>query len=906
MIGSRLGPYEVTAKLGAGGMGEVYRATDSDLKREVAIKVLPAAFTADPERLARFEREAQLLAQLHHPNIASIFGLEKSGGTRALVMELVDGPTLAERLAAGPLPVDESLATAKQIALALEAAHEKGIVHRDLKPQNVKLAHDGTVKVLDFGLAKAMEAGGGQAAADIAHSPTMMNSPTLTAVHGTQLGVILGTAAYMSPEQARGQAVDKRSDIWAFGVVLHEMLTGSKLFAADTVSDTLAGVLKTGIDLEKLPPATPPEIVRLLRRCLERSPKNRLHDIADARIVIDDVLDGRVQEPVGVPPGETTEASGWRRALPWVVAGLCTALALAGLLRRDAPVPAAVAITRLPIQLGAESVSLSYGAGAVLSPDGRRLAWVTGGRDGATTGANRIVVRDLAGGESHVLDGTEGAQDPVFSPDGEEVAYFAGNWLRKVPVAGGSPVQLAEVALPRGVSWGDDGYLVYNRDVADGLWRVAAAGGEPERLTAPSPELQERSHRWPRSVRGTRKLLFLAQGLGQKYEESTIELFDLDSRERTVVHRGGTYPRITRDRVLLYYRDRAVWASRLDVATGKLDRLPVRVLDEVGYSEWSGGAQFDISDDGKLVYSTGLSDEAVELAWFDPRNGSFETVVSEPAFYYEPTLSPDGKSIALQIYTVGRSDLWIFDLSSGGRRRLTFGGRDEYPVWSPDGRSIAYSRMPEGGSRGIARMRVDGVGDPVGIAPSETQRSPTSWAKSGALLFTDRSPTTHADVWVAWPDSPERAAEPVLATPANESRASLSPDGRWMLYESDESGRAEIYARSFPGAGGRWQISEEGGEHPHWSVDGRTAYFWSSGGLVLREIATTAGALVPGRLRTVAIDRRILVTKDSGYDVAADGRVLLLPFATASQVDATTTIVLGWSTELARKLGRAP
>mgnify|MGYP001607131452 FL=1 len=913
MIGTRLGPYEITARLGEGGMGEVYRATDSNLRREVAIKVLPPAFTADAERLARFEREAQLLAQLHHPNIASIFGLEVSGGARALVLELVPGPTLAERLERGPLPLAECLSVAAQIAQALEAAHEKGIVHRDLKPQNIKASSAGKVKVLDFGLAKALAPldplAGSASAADLARSPTLMNSPTLTAVAlvgGTELGVILGTAGYMSPEQARGGAVDRRADIWAFGVVLYEMLTGKRLFEGGSAVDTISAVMRQEIDYARLPAGAPRRLRELLRRCLERNPKNRLHDIADARIVLDElVAGGEGDEPAAGSPAGVRPSPVWRIALPWVLAVLAAALWAFEATRRPDADASSPRLSRLPLDLGEESISLSFGAGAVLSPDGRRVAWVTGGRLSRTASDSRIVVRDLDAAESRPLAGTEGAQDPVFSPDGTELAYFGATSLFKVPVAGGVPVRLAEVGLPRGVTWADDGTLIYNRDVSAGLWRVPASGGAPELLTAPESAADERSHRWPRAVRGSRKILFLAQALGQKYEESTIELLDLDSRKRTVLHRGGSYPRITRDGFLLYARDRALWAAPLDLAAGRLTRQPARVLDEIGYSDWSGGAQFDVADDGTLIYSTGRSDEAVEISWLDPSSGAFGKVAFEPAFYYEPALARDGHSLALQLYSVGRSDLWIFDLSTGNRRRLTFGGRDEHPVWSPDGASIAYSHLAEGATRGMVKMRVDGAGEPVGIAPGKNARFPTSWSVTGALLFTERSPETHSDIWVAWPERPDRAPEPLLVTPANESRAVFSPDGRWVLYESDESGSAEIYARSFSGGGGRWQLSESGGAQPRWAVDGSAVYYWGRGGLSRREVREAGGALAPGRTSSYRVERPTLRTEDSGYVVGGDGRLLLFPFAAEARGRTRTVLVLGWAEELRRKLGGA-
>jgi hypothetical protein len=482
MIGARLGPYEISAKLGEGGMGEVYRATDTRLKRDVAIKVLPAAFTEDRERLARFEREAQLLAQLQHPHIASIFGIEESGGVRALVMELVDGPTLADRLEQGRLSVDESLSIARQLAEALEEAHERGIVHRDLKPQNIKAAAEGKVKVLDFGLAKAMDpaAGSAASAADLARSPTIMNSPTLTAAHGTQLGVILGTAAYMAPEQARGGAIDKRADIWAFGVVLYEMLSGRQLFAGETVSDTLAGVLKTEIDWNALPTETPPAIRRLLRRCLERNPKNRLHDIADARIVLDDVASGRLEEgPVG--RAERVEK---RAVWPFVAGAAAAGLALGALLAGMLGVPggaAEIAVPHAELEIAAPA-GHQFVSGLALSADGRRLALVARGQDGRTA----LWVRSLDAPEAKMIPGTTDARYPFWSPDGRRLGFFAQNRLKVTDLMGGGARALADTGATtdaRGGSWGAGDRIVYAPTFIGPMYAIDAGGGEAEPAT---------------------------------------------------------------------------------------------------------------------------------------------------------------------------------------------------------------------------------------------------------------------------------------------------------------------------------------------------------------------------------------------------------------------------------------
>src|SRR5688500_14937334 len=562
--GDRLGPYEITGKLGEGGMGEVWRATDTRLRREVAIKALPAAFTADRERLARFEREAQVLAQLHHSNVASIFGLEESDGSagakgaRARVMELVEGDDLAAIVARGPLPLDEALAIARQIAEALEAAHGQGIVHRDLKPANVKVPADGTVKVLDFGLAKAMEpTSGAGARTDLAHSPT------LTGAHGTQLGVILGTAAYMAPEQARGAAVDARSDIWAFGVVLWEMLTGRRLFVGETVSDTLAAVLRADIDLAALPSGVPPAVRSLLRRCLERNPRNRLHDVADARIVIDDVLAGRSEEASSQPAAPRPLAL---RTLPWALAALLAAALAWAIWPRlggggpaTAPRSPVLAIHPPPgltMRLDEQGL-LGQVAIFALAPDGSRLAFVEG------AGAGRLVLRELASAELRPLEGTDGASSPFFSPDGRWLAYFAPGKLRKVPVDGGRSADLADSSLDRGGVWCPDGSIVFAADATSALSRLPAGAARPEPLTRLAQG--ERTHRWPALLPGGREVAFTVGMVGQPgdYDDSRIDAVDLASGERRNLFRGASMVRFTPGGVALLGRDKEVLALPL-------------------------------------------------------------------------------------------------------------------------------------------------------------------------------------------------------------------------------------------------------------------------------------------------------------------------------------------------------
>ncbi|HLE69052.1 MAG TPA: serine/threonine-protein kinase, partial [Vicinamibacteria bacterium] len=579
--GTRLGPYEIASPLGAGGMGEVFRARDTKLNRDVAIKVLPTAFAQDAERVARFRREAQLLASLNHPNIAAIYGLEESDGVLALALELVEGEDLAERLTRDAIPVDEAVAIAKQIAEGLEAAHEKGIVHRDLKPANLKLTKDGTVKILDFGLAKAYE---GEPTTDgaLSQSPTMSRQMT-------EAGVIFGTAAYMSPEQARGGTVDKRADIWAFGVVLFEMLTGKRLFTGETVSDTLAAVLRQEIDWKALPASTPPGLRRLLERCLDRDAKKRLRDIGEARVALEERLGTR----------DTVRTSSGMRALPWFLLALVSALALWALWR---PAPQPAPPLRLSAELGAAaSLATDWGPAAILSPDGRLLAFVAS----PGTGERPLLhLRRLEQLDAAPLAGTEGARDPFFSPDGEWIAFFADGKLKKVSVSGGAAVTLCDAADERGGTWAEDGTIFFTAggQPGVGLSRVSSAGGTPQTLTTPDAASQERTHRWPQALPGGKAVLYTAGSTRGNYEDASLVVHSLASDTRKVLHRGGYHGRYLPSGHLVFIHEGTLFAARLDLDRLELTGQPVPVLAGVSANPDNAGAQFAFSQDGTLVY----------------------------------------------------------------------------------------------------------------------------------------------------------------------------------------------------------------------------------------------------------------------------------------------------------------
>jgi serine/threonine-protein kinase len=901
VIGTRLGPYEITAKLGEGGMGEVYRATDSKLKREVAIKVLPAAFTEDKERLARFEREAQLLAQLHHPNIASIFGLEESGGVQALVMELVEGPTLAERLASGPPPLEEVLSVAKQIAEALEEAHEKGIVHRDLKPQNIKVTADGKVKVLDFGLAKALDPVAGSSAADLARSPTIMNSPTLTSA-GTQLGVILGTAAYMAPEQARGGAVDKRADIWAFGVVLYEMLSGKSLFSGPTVSDTLAGVLKTEIEWRGVRPETPAAIRALLRRCLERNPKNRLHDIADARIVLDEVLSGKVEEPSTL---ETSRAAGTapQRGRMLALGVLWLALGAAGgwLLhpRSTAPAPPA---SRLALALP-EGYSLSTDdrPQLALSRDGRLQVAVVVGKNASS----QLLVRRSDEFEPQLLAGTEGATSPFFSPDGAWVAYFRDDALIKVPIGGGPPVRLATVVNGgRGGTWSSDGYIYFAPDFATSLSRVAENGGEVREVTQLDGGRSERTHRWPEALPQGDAVLFTCDTLSstEYYDDARIEVVRPATGERKVLVEGASQARYAPGGHLVFARGGALFAVAFDPKTLEVRGSPRQVAQGVATNVGSGAVQFAIAQNGAALWAPGGLAAAYRIVWVD-RNGVESPVDIPQATYNELGLSPDGSRLALIGGQGGASDLWVADLRRGVLTRLTSGDFTRSPVWTADGTRIAYAVLSRGAGENRGRIDwrpADGSRVAETLVPEGGASFPSSFTPDGRMLIYDQTDSgtglSQGNVWTV-PLVGERRARALTEGPFGKYAGIVSPDGKWLAYVSTEGGPPSVYVRPYPQGDGRWQISIPRGDEPRWSPDGRELFYRADSVLYRVTIDTSHGfsAARPAPF----LDRVASGGEVQSYALSPDGsRILTVRTAEGSGAQRTLDLDLGFARRL--------
>jgi len=926
--GLRLGPYEIVSALGAGGMGEVYRARDTKLNRDVALKVLPTAFADDPERLARFRREAQTLASLNHPNIAAIYGLEDVGARHAspaapghaspaeagpgmpgphgsivaLVMELVDGEDLSSHLARGPIPMGEALPMARQIAEALEAAHEQGIVHRDLKPANIKIRSDGTVKVLDFGLAKAMEGASGPGSGSepdrrLSHSPTMSR-------HMTEAGMIMGTAAYMSPEQARGKAVDKRADIWAFGVVLFEMLSGERLFAGETVSDTLASVLKDTPRFAALPASTPPRLRRLIERCLERDIRMRLRDIGEARVEIAKIEAGAPES--GPIPAATPApaAAAPPRATPMVLATAVVAIiatlgASRWLLPGAAPTNGAPAHVSVALPDGDEVGAHDLNPVAI-SADGTRIAFI-----GVHDGTNRIYLRALSEPAAVVLDGTEGAQSPFFSPDGQWLAFFADAKLRKIAVGGAALQTLAEAPYQRGGTWGSDGYIYFAPVNNGSIWRLPEGGGAATEVTKKAEG--EISHRWPHLIPGTNTLLF-GMWTGPGNDEQNVAVQAVGEAEHRVLVKGGGAPRYAAKPGLLLYTSvgelfAAPWRPK---ETSLGPAVPVVTGARTNDSGWNEGAgNYAVSSDGTLVYLAGGGRRnASRLVWVD-RAGKVEAPPLPERNYESVALSPDGKRAIAQIRE-GTIGFWMYDI---GRTTLTplgaSAGSSQSPVWTPDGARIIY-RGTRKGLRSIYWRPADGSGEEelLSAKPGVIQ-SPSSISPDGRLLVFNESGPQEAGgngVYVM-PLDGNRTPRHLFPRPAGEQNGQVSPDGKWIAYEATVSSRFEIFVSAFPDPGPRHQISTAGALDPVWSHDGRELFFQQ--GARLMSVGVTLGAAFSATTPRLVHEGRFLPTANNrtSWSITPDGsRFLRLQRVEPERAVTQVNLILNWFGELKTKL----
>jgi hypothetical protein len=884
--GSRIGRYVVGRALGAGGMGEVWSARDESLGRDVAVKTLPESLAPDPEHLSRWEREARLLASLNHPNIATVYGIEPVEGSHVLVLELVDGQTLAERIAEGPIPTPEALPIFRQIAAALEAAHEAGIIHRDLKPANIKITPEGRVKVLDFGLAKS-----------VATQPGGGDSVTWTE-EATKAGVVLGTAAYMSPEQARGREVDRRTDVWAFGCTFFEALSGTTAFRGATPTDTLVRILEREPDWQALPEGTSPLVRQLLRRCLRKEATERPRDMRDARLLIEEAIaeQSAPQDPVPVSSAGAAPARTWRR-LVWPVAGLVLGAAAAVLASRllttrrtgeEAAAPERPLVRfalALPSGLG---LSLYNSASVALSQDGKRLAFAAQGIH-----ESGVFIRPLDALEAGRVTGTDGARSPFFYPGEDWIGFESGGRLQRVASSGGASQLLAELPYPAGATApGSGAAVVFVPAWTGGLFELTKFGTPLRRLTAPDHAKGEGAHLWPSSLPDGRGLLFAIWRGGRSQDEGAIAVLPRGVKEPRIVLEGGSFPRYARGQ-LFFVRGGDIMAVPFDLGrlsvTGPAARVASGVLAEPG----SGAAQYDVSPTGTLAYAPGGAwSHARRLVWVD-RAGTARAVGDTVRPYSSVRLSPDGRRLALWIEE-SETHCWTYDLARGSLTRFGSSADDHSPIWAPDGRRIAY----ESGREGIHHVFVLAEGVERRVTSGEYHHYLGDWSADGRwLAYTEFHPETGADLWVVDAEGAE-PARPVVRTRSSDREPAISPDGKWIAYASDESGRFEVYAQPFPGPGERIQLSPDGGEQPAWSRDGRELFFRS--GNRMMALAVRSGPHPdfgrPSVLFTGSYHDNLAPSRS--YDVAPDGSFLMITEPTGDELPREIRVVLGWTREL--------
>jgi Tol biopolymer transport system component len=883
--GTRLGPYEILSPVGAGGMGEVYRARDTRLEREVAVKVLPAHLSSSEEMRQRFEREAKAISQLSHPHICALYDVGSHDGVEYLVMEYLEGETLAARLVKGPVPTEQLLKWGVEIADALDKAHRQGIVHRDLKPGNVMLTKSG-VKLLDFGLAKALPSPPGRGQGEgLTSLPTQANL--------TQEGTILGTFQYMAPEQLEGKDADARTDIFAFGAVLYEMATGQKAFSGKSQASLIASILTSDpAPVSTIQPMTPQALDRVVKTCLAKDPEDRWQSAHDIGSELAWVAQGGSQAGAAAPVAAFRRR---RDRVTWGVVGtlagaMAAALATWVLLRGSAPAQRRLTRVAIPIP-PAQTLALENHVSVALSPDGRRLAYVA--RKGDT---KQLYLRALDAAEATPLAGTEGAFTPFFSPDGQWLGFYADGKLKKISLAGGTPVTLCSIAEPLvGAAWGPDDTIVFPPNWAGGLARVSASGGSPEPLTKPTLKGEDRGHIWPEWLPGGKAILFTVF-TGGSLDDYQIAARTLATGEQKILIKGGTFGRYVASGHIVYARGGTLFAVSFDARRLEVTGAPFPVAQGVSENS-NGGAEFAVSRDGTLVYvAGGLQMSERSMLWVD-RKGAATPVTRVRRPFSNPRLSPDGKRITV---TIGAEtyDVWVLDLARDSLTRFSFGKDDGDPVWSPDGQRIVFDSS-QAGFYNIYVRPSDGSGSEQRLTNDQDADFPMSWSPDGRLLAFVKTRADVPEIWL-YPFEKDAQPRPFLQGAYRHQWARFSPDGRWMAYGSNESGRFEVYVTPFPGPGGKWQISNEGGEQPLWAPNGREI-FYRKDKKVMRVAVATSPAFSASRPELLFEGEY-----QGEWDVAPDGqRFLMVKEEGAESAPKQINLVLNWFEELKARAPKA-
>ena len=833
--GLKLGPYEIVAPLGAGGMGEVYRARDSRLERTVAIKILPAHLSHDLEAKERFDREARAISSLSHPNICHLYDIGEQDGTRYLVLEYLEGKTLAERLRKGPLPLDQFLKIGIEICEGLEKAHRSGVVHRDLKPGNIMLTKNGT-KLMDFGLAKAIPT------ATASPGPTASFDTPATSQPLTAHGTVVGTFQYMAPEQLEGRETDARSDIFSLGAVFYEMVTGRRAFDGKNPFSVASAILgKEPPPIGSIKPLTPPALDHAVCRCLAKDREDRWQTVRDLGFELKWIGETDSAERGTAP---VVAQYRFRYRLAWGIAGalLLTTIGLAiALLRRTAKPPQPV---RLSAEIGADArIDIGHGPSLVLSPDGAKLAFVASGSDQM----RHIYVRLLDELRATALSGTEDAEEPFFSPDGQWLGFFADRKLKKISVEGGAAVTICEVPYGRGASWGENGTIVFVPSARAAVSEVSSGGGAPRTLTTLDQPAAEVSQLWPQWLPGSKAVLFTSSGQGSQFEDADIVAYTISSRQRKTLLHGGYFARYVRSGHILYMHEGTLFLVPFDPRSLEVTGTPVPVHDGISANPGDGSAQFSFSESGTMAYVAGHSRrQLASIDWMD-RQGNFTPLRETTGDYYAPALSPDGKRLALAINDGKRIDIWVYELAHDTLTRLTFAGNNLTPIWTPDGQRITYRLLQKGGGSDLYWTRADGTGGTLPLTHTKARRFLGSWYPDGRLLAFDQGTSANSTIFTLAIGGSEKEGwkpgepQPLPGGSSSDDEASFSPDGRWLAYRSDESGDFEIYVRSYPESGGKWQISTAGGDIPKWSNNGKELLYRTDDNQIMVVTYTTSG-----------------------------------------------------------------